>query len=112
MAKTKELTTSTNKLHKRSNPERAYEALRCIGQEMNKVVKAEYVTDLFKDLRQTHTPLRSVTDACEQICRDIKTEQKRQLTINIMKYKQESAHRTLEKAKRQYTITFNNNNLF
>ena len=108
IAKTNQLTTSTNK-QVNSNREPANKALRCIGQEVIKVVKAEYVTDLFKDLRQTNTPLRTVTDTVEQLCRDIKTEQKTKLMRDIMKYKQESAHRTLEKAKRQYTNTFNNN---
>ena len=67
------------------------------------------MTDLFKELRQTNTPLRTVTDTCEQLCKDIKTEQKRQIVKDIMKYKQESAHRSLEKAKRQYSNMFNNN---
>ena len=62
IAKINQLTTSTTNQVNSSNREPANKALRCIGKEVIKVVKAEYVTDLFKDLRQTNTPLRTVTD--------------------------------------------------
>ena len=49
MVKIDQLTTSQNHHGNYRNPERAFEALRCIGKEMNQVVQAEYVCDLFKD---------------------------------------------------------------
>ena len=109
IAKIKELTTSRNRNGNIRNPERAFKAMKHIGKDMNKVVKAEYVVDLFKDLRQKNTPLRTVTDTFDKLCNDIKPEQKTQVIKSIMKFKQQSAYRTLERAKRQYTKTNNEN---
>ena len=73
------------------------------------MAQAEYVVDLFQDLKTKDTPLRNVTNLCETICRDIKPQQKKQLIRKIMKFKQESAYRELEKTKRKYTKIINDN---
>ena len=108
LAQTYKLTTSI-KQNDKSNQKRIYRALRCIGRDVTKVVKAEYVVDMFKDLRKKDTPLRPVSDMCDKLCNDIKQGQKKQIIKTIMRHKQESAHRKLETAKNQYTKTFNDN---
>ena len=66
-----------NKNQENRNPERAtHEALKCIGIQVGKFAKAEYVSDLFRDLRKKNTPLRSVIDlVCNKMCPDIKQQQ-------------------------------------
>ena len=73
LAKAQTLTTSINQNIKCRNPERTYQALKYIGKGVEKVARAEYVVDLFKDLRKTDTPLRTVTDMCNKMCSDIKS---------------------------------------
>ena len=79
MAKINQLTRSNKTNQEIRNPERTYEALKCIGIQAVNVAQAEYVVDLFQDLKTKDTPLRNVTNLCETICRDIKPQQKKQL---------------------------------
>ena len=107
LAQATKLTTS-NKQNGYSNQERIYSALKCIGKDVTKVVKAEYVVDLFKNLRYKNIPLRTVSDMCENMSSDVTIRQRKEIMRTIMKYKQESA-RALERARYKYHQTFNKN---
>ena len=51
LAKAQRLTTSIKQTDN-WNQKRIYQAMKCIGKDVIKVVKAEYVVDMFKDLRK------------------------------------------------------------
>ena len=83
--------------------------MKYIGKKINQVTRAEYVVDLFRDLKKENIPLRTVSNMCNKMCNDVKPEQTKKLIQTIMQYKKQSAYRSLHQSKREYTNVITNN---
>ena len=83
--------------------------MKYIGKKINQVTRAEYVVDLFRDLKKENIPLRTVSDMCYKMCNDVKPEQTKKLIQTVMQHKKQSAYRSLHQIKREYANVISNN---
>ena len=74
--------TTRRTYNQSSNPERTYMAMKYIGKKINQVTRAEYVVDLFRDLKKENIPLRTVSNMCNKMCNDVKPEQTKKTHSN------------------------------
>ena len=70
-----------------SNPDRALQAMRRMMRQTTKLLRAEYVVDLFENLCKQNTPLRSVKLQSEKMCTKLPKKHKNEIANKVMKWR-------------------------